>query len=169
MEVLLQREAERSEQSGVTRIIGAEQEMEATLPLDPPLRLRATIDRLEEGEGKVMIVDYKSGRPFSRADLEEGRRVQLQLYGYAGREGTGAERIIARYAWLDPQAKVWEIDSSIADDAVLLDHVAEIARQVRDAVDSGDFRVNPKVKPCPTYCSFRNVCRVNGFSRWKWD
>ena len=169
MELLLRREAEWSEQSGVTRIIGAEKKIEASLPLDPPLRLTATIDRLEEGEGKVVIVDYKSGRPFSRSDLEEGRRVQLQLYGYSGREGTGAERIIARYAWLDPQAREWEIDSSRPDDAWLLDHVAEVARQVRDAVDSGDFRVNPKVKPCPTYCSFRHVCRVNGFSRWKWD
>ena len=169
MELLLQREAEWGEQSGVTRIIGAEQEVEASLPLDPPLRLKATIDRLEEGEGKVVIVDYKSGRPFSRADLEEGRRVQLQLYGYAGRDGTGAERIIARYAWLDPQARVWDLDSSRPEDSLLLDHVAEVARQVRDAVDSGDFRVNPKVKPCPTYCSFRHVCRVNGFSRWKWE
>ena len=169
MELLLQREAERSGQSGVTRIIGAEQEVEASLPLDPPLRLKATIDRLEEGEGKVVIVDYKSGRPFSRADLAEGRRVQLQLYGYAGRDGTGAERIIARYAWLDPQAREWDLDSSRPEDSLLLDHVAEVARQVRDAVDSGDFRVNPKVKPCPTYCSFRHVCRVNGFSRWKWE
>ena len=168
MELLLQREAERSEQSGVTRIIGAEEEIEATLPLDPPLRLQAKIDRLEEGEGRVVIVDYKSGREIPRSHVEEGRRVQLQLYGYAGRHRTGAERVIARYAWLDPQAREWEIDSSLADDALLLDHVAEIAREVRDSVDSGDFRVNPQV-PCPTYCSFRHVCRVNEFSRWKWD
>ena len=52
----------------------------------------------------------------------------------------------------------------------LLDDIVEVAREVRDAVDAGDFRVNPRVKPCPTYCSFRNVCRVNGFSRSKrWD
>ena len=169
MELLLQREAERSEQSGVTRIIGAEQEIEAALPLDPPLRLKATIDRLEEGEGRVVIVDYKSGREIPRSHVEEGRRVQLQLYGYAGRDGTSAERIIARYAWLDPRATEWDLDSSRPEDSLLLDHVAEIARGVRDAVEAGDFRVNPQV-PCPTYCSFRHVCRVNEFSRWKsWE
>ena len=59
--LLLRREAEWSEQSGVTRIIGAEKKIEASLPLDPPLRLTATIDRLEEGEDRVVIVDYKSG------------------------------------------------------------------------------------------------------------
>ena len=115
----------------------------------------------------MIIVDYKSGRGISRADLEEKRRVQLQLYGYAGRHETKAGRIIARYAWLDPQTREWEIDSSLPDDALLLDDVVEVAREVRQAVASGDFRVNPQV-PCPTYCSFRHVCRVNEFSRWKW-
>ena len=169
MRLLLQREAEWSEQSGVTRIIGVEKEIEASLPLDPPLRVTATIDRLEGGEDRVVIVDYKSGRAIPRSDVEKGRRVQLQLYGYAGRDETGAGRVIARYAWLDPPKQEWEIDSSSAEDARLLDGVVEVARNVRDAVDSGDFRVNPKVNPCPTYCSFRHVCRVNGFSRWKWD
>ena len=167
MELLLRREAEWSEQSGVTRIIGAEQEIEASLPLDPPLRVTARIDRVDESEDAVIIVDYKSGRGISRADLEERRRVQLQLYGYAGRHETKAGRIIARYAWLDPQTREWEIDSSLPDDALLLDDVVEVAREVRQAVASGDFRVNPQV-PCPTYCSFRHVCRVNEFSRWKW-
>ena len=168
VERLLRREAEWNARSGVTRTLGAEQEIKAPLPLDPPLLVTARIDRLDQGEDRVVIVDYKSGKPFSRSDLEEGRRVQLQLYGYAGRHRTGAGRVIARYAWLDPQAREWEIDSSLADDALLLDHVAEIAREVRDSVEAGDFRVNPKV-PCPTYCSFRHVCRVNEFSRWKWD
>ena len=170
IELLLEREADWSARSGVTRIIGAEKKIEASLPLDPPLRVTATIDRLEEGEGRVVIVDYKSGRGIPRSDVEEGRRVQLQLYGYAGRDETRAERVIARYAWLDPAIREWEIDSSREEDVLLLEEVVEVARNVRDAVDSGDFRVNPKVKPCPSYCSFRHICRVNGFSRWKsWD
>ena len=169
IELLLRREAEWSEKSGVTRIIGAEKKIEASLPLDPPLRVTATIDRLEEGEGRVVIVDYKSGKGIPRSDLEKGGRVQLQLYGYAGRDEARAERVIARYAWLDPNIREWDIDSSRAEDARLLDDVVEVAREVRDAVESGDFRVNPQVKPCPSYCSFRHVCRVNGYSRWKWD
>ncbi len=170
IELLLGREADWSARSGVTRIIGAEKKIDASLPLDPPLRVTATIDRLEEGEGRVVIVDYKSGRQIPRSHAEEGRRVQLQLYGYAGRDETRAGRVIARYAWLDPAIREWEIDSSREEDALLLEEVVTVARDVRDAVDSGDFRVNPKVTPCPSYCSFRHVCRVNGFSRWKsWD
>ena len=170
IELLLEREADWSARSGVTRIVGAEKSVAVSLPLDPPLRVTATIDRLDEGEGRVVIVDYKSGRGISRSDVDKGRRVQLQLYGYAGRAETQAERIIARYAWLDPSIPEWDIDSTRDEDAELLEEVVEVAQSVRDAVDSGDFRVNPQLKPCPTYCSFQHICRVNGFSRSKiWD
>lgn len=170
VELLLEREADWSDRSGVARIIGAEKHVDVSLPLDPPLRVTATIDRLDEGEGRVVIVDYKSGRGISRADVDKGRRVQLQLYGYAGRAETRAEGIIARYAWLDPSISEWDIDSSRPEDALLLEQVVDVAQSVRNAVGSGDFRVNPQVKPCPSYCSFQHICRVNGFSRWKtWD
>ena len=136
------------------------------MPLDPPLKVFGRIDRIDAGDGFVVIVDYKSGRPISQNDVLEGRRVQLQLYGYLGRNTTQAQRVIARYAWVRPDIKQWELDS--AKDAKALDKVLEVAQGVRDAVGSGDFRVNPQVQPCPRYCSMRHVCRVNQFSRWKW-
>ena len=169
IELLLRREAELSDQFGVTRILGAEKGIQASLPLDPPMRVTAAIDRLDQGNGLVVIVDYKSGRGISRADVANGRRLQLQLYGYLGREETGAERIIARYAWLDPNIRQWHIDSFKEDDDAILKNVVEVAGQVRSSVESGDFRVFPHVQPCPVYCSFKHICRVNEFSRWKWD
>ena len=138
-----------SDQFGVTRILGAEKGIQASLPLDPPMRVTAAIDRLDQGNGLVVIVDYKSGRGISRADVANGRRLQLQLYGYLGREETGAERIIARYAWLDPNIRQWHIDSSKEGDDAILKNVVEVAGQVRSSVESGDFRVFPHVQPCP--------------------
>ena len=167
MEVLLGREAEAGERSGVARIIGAEEEITAALPLDPPLRVYAKLDRLDEGDGLVVIVDYKSGREIPRAQVVDGRRVQLQLYAHLAREKAGAGRVIARYAWLNPNHRRWELDSSDGDGQKALEDVVEIARDVRDAVASGDFRVNPQVSPCPSYCAFKHVCRVNEFSRSK--
>ena len=169
IEKLLQREAERSEQLGVTHIRGAERTLEALLPLDPPLRIRGTIDRIDAGDGFVVIVDYKSGRSISATDVMEGRRVQLQLYGYLGKDETHSDRIVARYAWVRPDIPQWELDSAKEPDAVALDQVLTVAQEVREAVSSGDFRVNPQV-PCPTYCSMRHACRVNQFTRWKrWE
>ena len=168
MEMLLEREAEWSARSGVTRIIGAEERIEAQLPLDPPLRVTATVDRLDAGEDFVVIVDYKSGRQIPRSHVQDGRRVQLQLYGYLAREEAAVDRVVARYAWLDPTIRQWDVDSSREGDVSVLENVAAVAQEVRSSVASGDFRVNPQVQPCPTYCSFRHVCRVNEYSRQKW-
>ena len=170
LEMLLHREAETSARDGVSRIIGVEKPIEAALPLDPPLRVTAMVDRLDAAEDTVVIVDYKSGRSISKADIANGRRVQLQLYGYLAREETKAERVIARYAWTDPAISQWDLDSSDPEDAQVLEDVVAIAQEVRGSVESGDFRVNPQVTPCPTYCSFQHVCRVNELTRWKrWD
>ena len=170
LEMLLQREAGESERAGVTRIIGAEKKIEASLPLSPHMRVTATVDRLDEGEGLVVIVDYKSGRPIPKAHVVSSRRVQLQLYGYLAREEASAERIVARYAWLNPGNRTWDLDSSRPEDQAVLENVIGVAQEVRSAVASGDFRVNPQVQPCPSYCSFKHICRVNEYSRWKrWD
>ena len=170
LDLLLEREAETSAQLGVTRIIGAEKPIEASLPLAPPLRVTATVDRLDAAGDAVVIVDYKSGRGISRTDVTAGRRVQLQLYGYLAREDAKAERVIARYAWTNPAIRQWNLDSSDPEDAEVIEEVVGIAQEVRGSVESGDFRVNPQVTPCPSYCSFRHVCRVNEVSRWKrWD
>ena len=170
LDLLLEREAETSAQLGVTRIIGPEKPIEASLPLDPPLRVTATVDRLDAAGDAVVIVDYKSGRGISRTDVTAGRRVQLQLYGYLAREDAKAERVIARYAWTNPAIRQWNLDSSDPEDAEVIEEVVGIAQEVRGSVESGDFRVNPQVTPCPSYCSFRHVCRVNEVSRWKrWD
>ena len=170
LEALLWKEAERSQKLGVNRIIGAEKDIVASLPLDPPLQVVAKIDRLDAGDGLVVIVDYKSGRPISETEVLDGRRVQLQLYGYLGREEVQANRVIARYAWVRPNIKWWELDSSNDKSAAALNDIVEVAGGVRNAVDSGDFRVNPQIPDCPSYCAMRHICRVNQFSRWKtWD
>jgi len=81
LEALLEREARASAVHGVTRVLGAEMKIEAALPLDPLLLVTATVDRVDLGADLAVIVDYKSGREIPRAQVMDGRRVQLQLYG----------------------------------------------------------------------------------------
>lgn len=170
MEALLGREAEASAARGVSRVLGTEVQMRSALPLDPPLEVTAGIDRVDLGPDLAVIVDYKSGRDISRSQLADGRRVQLQLYGYLARQTAQMPRIVARYAVLNPRSAPWDLDTARAADAALIDGVVEVAERVRNAVSSGDFRVNPQVPTCPGYCAFIHVCRVNELSRWKrWD
>lgn len=169
MELLLRREAEENERLGVQRVAGLERSIAGqSLPgVDPPLALRGNIDRVDAGPGFVQIVDYKTGRVIDRKSVEEGKRLQLQLYAIAARELLGAERLVARYAYLRPQGKEWALDTASPADETLINAVAGQSAAIRDQVASGDFRVSPSVPVCPPWCDFRRVCRVNQFTRFK--
>ena len=169
LERLIRREAKHNEALGTTRVAGLEQRIDIELPgIDPQLRLQGNIDRVDVGPGFAQIVDYKSGRAISRRAVESGDRLQLQLYALAAREELQAERLVARYAYLDPRAEEWALDSANPADAELIDAAARHAEVVCASVAEGDFRVNPQVTPCPSYCAFQHICRVNQFTRSKW-
>ena len=118
LERLIRREARHNEALGTTRVAGLERRIDIALPgVAPELRLQGNIDRVDVGPGFAQIVDYKSGRAISRKAVESGDRLQLQLYALAAREELQAERLIARYAYLDPRAEEWALDSANPADA----------------------------------------------------
>ena len=167
-EALLRREAEMNAEIGVTSLAGTELALAADLGSDDrPLLVAAKIDRVDRGEDFVQIVDYKTGRAISRRDAEAGRRLQLQIYAQLATEHFGAQRALARYAYLDPNARTWLLDTVEAPDAELLTQARSAAQTVRASVTAGDFRVAPAVPTCPSYCDFQHICRVNQFSRRK--
>ena len=169
LERLIRREAIHNEAYGTTRVAGLERRIDIVLPgVEPELRLQGNIDRVDAGPGFAQIVDYKSGRGITFRSVERGDRLQLQLYALAAREDLQAERLIARYAYLDPREKEWALDSANPAHAELIEDAARHAEVVRDSVAEGDFRVNPQVTPCPSYCAFQHICRVNQFTRSKW-
>ena len=168
LERLIRREAGHNEALGTTRIAGTEEPIAIGLPdIEPEMRLYGAIDRVDAGPGFAQIVDYKSGREITRGQVERGERLQLQLYALAAREQLGAEHLVARYAYLDPRAGEWRLDSAEPADAALIEDAARYAEETRAAVGAGDFRVNPQKPSCPTWCDFRHICRVNQFTRWK--
>ncbi len=167
LEDLLRAEAERCAADGVTALLGTETRIESALPLEPALAVGAKIDRLDTAAGLAVVVDYKTGSSISRRELDGHIRVQLPLYAYLAREREESARVIARYAWLRGRHSPWQLDSDDPDDRQLIDGVVTRAGEVRAAVEAGDFAVSPNVQPCPRYCAFQHVCRVNQFSRWK--
>ena len=166
LESLLDRESAMSMSLGMTAVIGGERKFEQRLPgIEPPLLLQANVDRIDASDDAILVVDYKTGRVISWADVEAGRRLQLQLYAIVAAAELGKPRQFSRYAFLRPPAKDWNLDS--ARDPAILDTAAEVAAEVRTAVTHGDFAVAPEVTDCPTYCAARTLCRVNHFSRAK--
>ena len=167
LERMLTNEAALSQELGVQRIHGIEQHLIADLPLEPPMKLQAFIDRLDEGPDGLVIVDYKSGQYISRNRLADAELLQLQLYSHLAATATGIENVVARYAWLNPRHKHWSLDSTDEEDNRILQKALAAAAEVRNSVKAGDFRVFPQPEKCPTYCAFKHACRVNEFSRWK--
>lgn len=167
LERMLTNEAAFSQKLGVQRIHGIEQHLIAGLPLDPPMKLQAYIDRLDEGPDGLVVVDYKSGQYISRNRLAEAELLQLQLYTHLASTATGINNVVARYAWLNPRHKHWALDSTDEEDNRILQKALTVAEEVRNSVNAGDFRVFPQPEKCPTYCAFKHACRVNEFSRWK--
>ncbi len=169
MEEMLRREAEASVGLGLDRVAGGELALREVIPGDPPMLLHGSVDRLDRGPGVIQIVDYKSGKFISRRQAEAGDKLQLQLYALAAREAFGADRVVARYAFLRLRSGEveWNLDTARPEDEALLAAAAEVAREVRANVDAGRFEVLPTVSSCPSYCSFINACRVNHYTRWK--
>ena len=168
LERMLTKEAALSRELDVQRIYGIEELIEAELPLDPPMKVTARLDRLDVGPRGLVVVDYKSGAEIRRNHVLNEKRIQLQLYAFLGLNSMDAESVVARYAWLNPRHKDWHLDSNEDDGDTAIRNIVPLAASVRNSVASGDFRVNPQTQPCPSYCDFRHVCRVNEFSRYKW-
>ncbi|MFA7297594.1 MAG: PD-(D/E)XK nuclease family protein, partial [Dehalococcoidia bacterium] len=142
----------------VERIEGTELTVDLDLALQPPLHIRSQIDRLDAGPNLAVVVDYKSGSSIDRKAVEEGRYLQLQLYAHLARQQTGADRVIARYAFVRPTSKPWELDTALAEDAALVARAVDIAAEVRTDVEAGRFRVVPS-NGCPRWCAFQHICR----------
>lgn len=168
LEAMVNREALHNQALGIEAVVGGEKEFNATLlGSDPSMALLGRADRVDRGVNLIQIVDYKTGRSISKAEVTSGRRLQLQLYALAAQEQFGDVRLVARYSFLRPPKDEWTLDSADAEDRAILAAAAQTSIEVRAAVTAGRFEVLPQTTPCPSYCSFRLACRVNAFSRSK--
>lgn len=175
---MLTEEALASTALGMGHVRGVEFVLETTLALaDGPLRFGGKVDRIDEGEGCAVVVDYKSGRPIAPADIESAQRLQLQLYAAAlSAQEPGLGHVTSRFAYLRPTADRYRATVDGAD-GVTVEAALQRASDVRARVAAGRFEVRPgpflddaAKRVCPTYCPFKYVCRVTPLSRWKqWD
>ena len=170
MEILLQREAEESERAGVTRIIGAEKKTRSVpAPVTPDARYRnGRPPRRRRRPGRDRRLQVREGDTQGQRDRWPPRAAPALRPHCAGRGRRGEGR--GPICLAQPHQQDMGPGLLQARRPGGLGKRHEVAQEVRSAVESGDFRVNPQVQPCPTYCSFQHACRVNEYSRWKrWD
>jgi RecB family exonuclease len=108
------------------------------------------IDRIDDlGNGRVAIVDYKTGKPRAQEDADDS--LQLSIYAMAAREKWG----------YDPERLVFynlEENSATATrrDRLQLEGARAKIQEVADRIAEGDFDPTPGYH-C-RFCSYRNLC-----------
>jgi DNA helicase-2/ATP-dependent DNA helicase PcrA len=108
------------------------------------------IDRMDRlGDGRVVITDYKTGKPRSQEDADES--LQLSIYALAAREKWGYQVDRLSFYNLDGNSCM----VTVRNDAQLLEARMKV-QSVAERISSGDFRAKPGFH-C-TFCAYRNLC-----------
>lgn len=152
-------------------------DIEVALPShEEPLRLHGFIDRIDEVDGRLLVVDYKTGSTkINRDEMESGRDFQMMAYALAMMKGAESDSTQSELAggmfWHIRDLKAsGKFDATDEDDIAALNsalaHVSENLRRGR----LGRFPVQPtalEAGKCSRYCEFARLCRVNLTNRHK--
>jgi DNA helicase-2/ATP-dependent DNA helicase PcrA len=126
-------------------------ERQFTFKLGPHL-LRGRVDRVDRlPDGEYELIDYKTGRPKTAAQLAED--VQLSLYAVGAREAWRLEASRQAYYYLLDDQKV-EVP---ADEGPRAEWVCDVAMEVAEGILSQGFEPTPSFAAC-SMCDYRLVC-----------
>jgi superfamily I DNA/RNA helicase/RecB family exonuclease len=122
-----------------------------TFKLGPHL-LRGRVDRVDRlPTGEYELIDYKTGRPKTAAQLADD--VQLSLYAVGARESWSLDASTQAYYYILDDEKV----SVPADDGDRGDWIRAVATEVAEGIQAQEFEPTPSVTAC-SFCDYRLAC-----------
>ncbi|HYB26565.1 MAG TPA: ATP-dependent DNA helicase [Solirubrobacteraceae bacterium] len=117
-----------------------------------PHLLRGRVDRVDRlPGGEYELIDYKTGRPKSAAQLVDD--VQLSLYAVGAREAWSLDASQQAYYYVLDDQKV----AVPADRGDRFEWIQEVAMEVADGILSQGFEPTPSFAAC-SVCDYRLVC-----------
>jgi len=126
-------------------------ERQFTFRLGPHL-LRGRVDRVDRlPGGEYELIDYKTGRPRSAAQLAED--VQLSLYALGAREAWKLESSRQAYYYLLDDRKV----SVPGEEPERTQWIREVVEEVAAGIRSQGFEPTPSYEAC-SVCDYRLIC-----------
>jgi DNA helicase II / ATP-dependent DNA helicase PcrA len=129
-------------------------ERQFTFKLGPHL-LRGRVDRVDLlPGGEYELIDYKTGRPKSAAQLADD--VQLSLYAVGAREAWSLDASKQAYYYLLDDEKV-SVPVSASGEADRSEWIREVAMEVAEGILSQGFEPTPSFAAC-SVCDYRLVC-----------
>ncbi|MFN8132003.1 MAG: ATP-dependent DNA helicase [Solirubrobacteraceae bacterium] len=116
-----------------------------------PHTLRGRVDRIDRlPDGGYELIDYKTGRPKTAAQLKED--VQLSLYAVGAREAWQLEAAQQAYYYVLDDEKV-----PVPRDAADRDWITDTVLEVAAGIQSQGFEPTPSYAAC-SRCDYRIVC-----------
>ncbi|MBI4786737.1 MAG: PD-(D/E)XK nuclease family protein [Chloroflexi bacterium] len=126
------------------------------------IQLRGYIDRVDvNAAGDLRVVDYKAGSSsISRADLDQGKRLQLALYALALRDALQVGAPAAGLYWHIGSAKASSLKLEKYPGGVDAALQTATAHSLSHAsrVRAGDFAPHPPDGGCPDWCPASAFC-----------
>ena len=121
-----------------------------TIVLDDTV-LRGRVDRIDQVDGGVEIIDYKTGKPKTLSSLTVQDKMQLMIYQLVAREIFGLEPVRLTFHYLTDNTRV----SFLAKEAQL--------EKLRDTIRAQCGQIRARLfDPTPgfhcEFCDFRDVC-----------
>ncbi len=130
-----------------------------------PIRAQGSIDRMDAADGRVLVLDYKSGStPFKIEDMTAGRNVQMLIYILAARRLVQDSRleIIGGAFWHIKKHKL-SGEVQLTEHTELIEAAqAQIHANVM-AARRGEFPNTPGKAihgKCVDYCEYSQLCRA---------
>jgi DNA helicase-2/ATP-dependent DNA helicase PcrA len=116
-----------------------------------PHVLRGRVDRVDKlADGGYELIDYKTGRPRTVAQLRED--VQLSLYAVGAREAWQLESSQQAYHYVLDDEKI-----RVPAEALDRDWITDTVMQVADGILSQGFEPTPSFSAC-SMCDYRIAC-----------
>jgi DNA helicase-2/ATP-dependent DNA helicase PcrA len=115
--------------------------------------VRGRVDRVDRlPDGSFELIDYKTGRPRSAAQLRDD--VQLSLYAVGAQAAWKLEAAQQAYYYVLDDAKV-----PVERDDEARDRITETVTEVAEGISAQGFEPNPSYSAC-SMCDYRIACPV---------
>ncbi len=163
---------------------GDHEALDVDLPEGRSVRFRGQIDRVDQGEGGLLVTDYKTGKadPYKGLDegsknwdpVQRGTRLQLPVYALAAQDGLADSDVPVRAQyWFVTGEQEFKTCGYSLDESVL-SHFRDALSIITEGIGAGVFCDRPQPGqtegPYSQYCDFCNVDRLGTEDRRrKWE